>query len=261
LRSLSYLEKLSINHLYLVISLGLSDIRLRYRRSILGPWWLTIGMAINIGVISLIFGKIFNVPLSYFIPFVSIGIILWNFIVGCINDGCLCFISAEAIIKQLPIPLNVHIFRVFWRNIIILGHSLLILPVVMILAQSNISWGLLYVIPGIVIFLINILWVITLISILSTRYRDLPQIVSSILQVLFYVTPIMWLPQMLDSKMYTFVLQFNPIFHLIQIVRNPLIGEKIPQDSWIISLTIAFIGLLASHFFYGRYKKRIAFWL
>ncbi len=241
--------------------MGWSDIRLRYRRSILGPWWLTIGMAINILIISLIFGKIFNISLGYYLPHVAIGIILWNFIVGCISEGCLSFISADAIIKQLPIPLQIHIFRVFWRNIVILGHSLLILPAVMIFSEYNTSWNLLYVVPGILIFLINILWVITILSILCTRYRDLPQIVSSILQVFFYVTPIMWLPQLLESRKYMSVLEFNPMFHLIQIVRNPLLGEAIPKASWLVTIFLALFGVIFSQILFLRYKKRIAFWL
>lgn len=261
LRLINYLKKISIYRWDLVLSLGWSDIRLRYRRSILGPWWLTIGMAINIGIIGLIFGKIFNISLSYYFPYVAIGIVLWSFIVGCITEGCLSFISADAIIKQLPIPLKVHILRVFWRNIVILGHSLLILPIVLIFAQSNFNWNLLYIIPGLIIFLINILWIITLLSILCTRYRDLPQIVSSIVQVFFYVTPIMWVPQMLESQKYLTVLEFNPLFHLVQIVRNPLLGEQIPQVSWVISICLAFTGLIISQFLYLRYRKRIAFWL
>jgi ABC-type polysaccharide/polyol phosphate export permease len=256
-----YLEKFSIHNLDLIISLGWSDIRLRYRRSILGPWWLTIGMAINIVIIGLIFGKIFNVSLGYYLPYVAIGIVLWNFIVGCITEGCLSFISADAIIKQLPIPLLTHILRVFWRNIVILGHSLLILPFVFFFAGSNLSWNILYAIPGIIILLINILWIIISLSILSTRYRDLPQIITSILQVFFYVTPIMWMPELLESKKYLAILNFNPLFHLIQIVRNPLLGQHVPQESWVISIAFVFVGTIASQFLYSRYSKRIAFWL
>jgi ABC-type polysaccharide/polyol phosphate export permease len=261
LRLRNYLKFFSLHRWDLVLSLGWSDIRLRYRRSILGPWWLTIGMAINIGIIGLIFGKIFNISLSYYFPYVAIGIVLWNFIVGCITEGCLSFISADAIIKQLPIPLKVHILRVFWRNIVILGHSFLILPIVLIFSQSNLNWNILYIVPSLIIFFINILWIIILLSILCTRYRDLPQIVSSAVQVFFYVTPIMWVPQMLESKKYLFVLEFNPLFHLIQIVRNPLLGEQIPQASWVISICLAFVGLIISQFLYLRYRKRIAFWL
>lgn len=262
LRTKNYLEeKLSIHCWNLVLYLGWSDIKLRYRRSVLGPWWLTISMAINIGIIGLIFGKIFNISLDYYLPYVAIGIVLWNFIVSCITEGCLSFISADAIIKQLPIPLKTHILRVFWRNIVILGHSLLILPFIAIFTQSSLNWNLLYLMPGLIIFLINILWAITLLSILCTRYRDLPQITSSILQVFFYVTPIMWMPQLLESKKYVAILEVNPLFHLFQIVRNPLLGESVPQKSWAISISLALVGLIVSQFLYLRYKKRIAFWL
>jgi ABC-type polysaccharide/polyol phosphate export permease len=250
-----------IHYMNLVKILGWFDIKLRYRRSILGPLWLTISMAITIGTISLIFGTIFNLPLKQFVPYVTIGIILWNFLVGVVTEGCMCFVSAEALIKQLSIPIEVHVLRVVWRNIIILGHNLLILPIVLLLTGSEFGWSGLNSIIGIFLFLINVTWFVALLGVLCTRYRDLPQIISSLLQILFYVTPIMWMPQLFSSNKYLALLELNPLLHLIQIVRCPLIGENVPLVSWIISGSLAICGCALTTIFYSRYKKRIAYWL
>ncbi len=250
-----------IHYIDLVKTLGWLDIKLRYRRSILGPLWLSISMAITIGAISLIFGSIFNVSLKQFVPYVTIGIILWNFVVGVVTEGCICFISAEPLIKQLPIPVEVHVLRVVWRNTIILGHNLIMLPVVLLLTESGFGWGGLISILGIFLFIVNVTWIVALLGILCTRYRDLPQIVSSLLQIFFYVTPIMWMPQLFFSNKYLALLEINPLLHLIQIVRCPLIGESVPLASWIISGFLAICGCAITTVFYSRYKKRIAYWL
>src|SRR6476620_2056681 len=98
----------------LVGMLGWQDVRQRYRRSAVGPFWLTISMGVMIGTIGLVFGQIFNSPMKDFLPFLAAGMILWSFISTCVLEGCTSLIAAESIIKQLPIPLFVHILRTIW---------------------------------------------------------------------------------------------------------------------------------------------------
>ncbi len=110
--------------------LGWQDVRQRYRRSALGPFWLTISMGVMIATIGIVFGQIFKSPMKEFLPFLSVGIILWGFISSVVTEGCAGFIAAEGIIKQLPIPLFVHILRMIWRNVIILGNNIVIVPLI-----------------------------------------------------------------------------------------------------------------------------------
>lgn len=113
--------------------LGWQDIRQRYRRSSLGPFWLTISMGVLIGTLSLVFGTLFNSPLTEFLPFLMVGLILWMFISTTLNEGCMGFIASEAMIKQISLPLYTHILRVLWRNLAIFAHNLVILPIVLLL--------------------------------------------------------------------------------------------------------------------------------
>src|SRR5690606_6277438 len=125
----------------------------------------------------------------------------------------------ERIIKQLPIPLFVHVLRVVWRNIIILGHNFIIFPLVLLFFGKPIGWVALLSIPGLFLIVLNVTWVSLILGILCTRFRDLPQMVSSVLQVLFYITPIMWMPALLPNRAGTHWLQYNPIYHLLEIFR------------------------------------------
>ena len=245
----------------LVAMLGWQDVRQRYRRSSLGPFWLTISMGVMIGTIGVVFGQIFNTPMQEYLPFLTIGIMLWGFISSVITDGCAGFISAEGIIKQLPIPLFVHIQRMLWRNTLILCHNIIIFPLAFYATGNSLSLTAFLSIPGFFLLLLNLAWAGLILAVLCARYRDLPQIVGSVLQVAFYLTPIMWMPALLPSRVGLSILYVNPIFHLLEIVRAPLLGKLPTIYSWIFSVALAVFGWVVAIVIYGRYKRRIAYWL
>ena len=245
----------------LVGVLGWQDIRQRYRRSALGPFWLTISMGVMIGTMGIVFGRIFKSPMQEFLPFLSIGIIFWGFISTIITEACTGFIAAESIIKQLPIPLFVHILRMLWRNIIIIGHNIIIFPLVLIAVGKPIGLIALLSIPGFILLTINLTWISLILAVVCTRYRDLPQIIASLIQIIFYLTPIIWMPKTLPENAGFYLLDFNPVYHLIEIVRAPLLGQLPTANDWIISTALGLFGSIVAINFYGTYKRRIAYWL
>jgi lipopolysaccharide transport system permease protein len=245
----------------LVAMLGWQDVRQRYRRSTLGPFWLTISMGVMIGTIGVVFSQIFNTPTQEYYPFLAIGIILWGYMSSIVTDGCVGFISAESIVKQLPLPLFVHIERMLWRNTLILLHNIVIFPLVLYATGNSFGLTTFLVIPGFFLLILNLAWVSLILAVLCSRYRDLPQIVGSILQIIFYLTPIMWMPTLLPDRVGVNILYFNPIFHLLEIVRAPLLGKLPVVDSWIFSIFLAAFGWIVSLLVYGRYKRRIAYWI
>lgn len=245
----------------LVGMLGWQDVRQRYRRSTLGPFWLTISMGIMIGTIGVVFGSIFNAPMTEFLPFLAAGLILWGFISSVISDGCTGFIAAEGVIKQLPLPLFLHILRMIWRNILILGHNIVIFPLVLLAVGKWPSWTMLISLPGFLLVLVNLAWVALLVAILCARYRDLPQIIASILQVLFYLTPVMWMPSLMPHRAGLLLLNLNPIYHLLELTRAPLLGQIPSALNWGVSAGMAVIGWGIALAVYGRYRHRIAYWL
>lgn len=241
--------------------LGWQDVRQRYRRSALGPFWLTISMGVMIGTIGIVFGQIFKSPMTEFLPFLSAGMILWGLISSVVTEGCVGFIGAENIIKQLPIPLFVHIMRLMWRNLIIFAHNLAILPIVFLAVGKPLEMTALLSIPGFILVVLNLAWVALILGIICARYRDLPQIVSNFLQVLFYLTPIMWMPTLLPQRAGIYLLSLNPLYHLLEIVRAPLLGHLPSAQSWLVASGLALIGWGMTVAIYTSYKRRIAYWL
>lgn len=218
-------------------------------------------MGVMIGTIGIVFGSIFKTPLRQFLPFLSAGIIFWGFISTVLTESCAGFIAAEGIIKQLPIPLFVHILRMMWRNILILGHNLVIFPLVLLAVGSPPHWSIFLAIPGFALLLVNLCWLSLLLALVCARFRDLAQIVSSALQVIFYLTPIVWIPKTLPSETAIYLLNLNPVYHLIEIVRAPLLGDLPTLLNWAYAGAMAIVGWAVALLVYGRYKRRIAYWL
>ena len=246
---------------YLACMLGWQDIKQRYRRSKLGPFWLTISMGVMIGMIGLVFGQVLNTPMQEYLPFLATGIILWTCFSTTIMEGSTAFIDASGMIRQLGLPLSLYPARVLWRNLVILCHNLIILPLVFIFAGKGITWNIIWLIPGLFVLMVNMFWLALLLSVFCTRFRDMPQIVNSLIQVFFYITPVIWMPDSLSARSASLLVDPNPVYHLIQLVRAPILGEAPAGLDWVFGVATGVVGLVISSFLFGLYKKRIAYWL
>ena len=244
--------------LHLWPMLAWQEIKQRYRRSVLGPLWLTISTALFIAGMGPLYGALMGQRPAQYIHYLAVGFVIWLFIAGLIIEGCQTFIAAEGFIKQTQLPLTVHALRVVWRNVLGLAHNFIIVILVSLWFMPPWNWGILTVPAGIFVIALNGLSLCLLLGLLSARFRDVPQIVSSLVQLLFFVTPIFWLPEMLT--VHRWVADYNPIFHLIELVRAPMLGNPFPAASWLVAIGVTVLGWLVTLMFFARYRARIAYW-
>jgi ABC-type polysaccharide/polyol phosphate export permease len=244
------------------LMLGWQDIKQSYRRSVFGQLWITIGMAVTIAAIGIVFGTIFGSPMQVFLPYLSSGLIIWGLIAGIINDGNMAFISSEGMIKQIPLPKIVYIVRIVWRNMIISGHNIVIFPIVVLAVGGNISWAIIIWPIGIFTSILALSGAALVFGIVASRYRDIPQIVNAILTVCFYLTPVIWMKDSLgDNELVKAIVNLNPLYHILEVARLPLIGEFPSLDNWIWVLGSVAIFWTAGLVMYRKYEKRIAYWV
>ena len=244
---------------YLWGMLGWQDIRGRYRRSILGPFWLTISMGVLVAALGALYGTLLKIGTADYVPFLALGFIVWTLISGLITDGCTAFISAESIIKQTNLPLSVHVYRMVWRNFLIFCHNAAIFVVVAALFAIWPGWIGLLALPGLVLLCLNGIWVGLLLGSISARFRDVPPIMASVVRLLFFVTPIIWMPEFMPGR--ALVLDFNPFFHVVELVRAPLLGQVPELVSWLAVSGITLGGWFVAFVLYSRYRWRIAYWV
>jgi ABC-2 type transport system permease protein len=261
--------------------LGWQDIKQRYRRSVLGPLWITIGMGVTALGTGLLYGLIMGNDPRTFLPYVTVGFVVWNFISGSLIEGMSTFISNEGLIKHLPAPLSVYVLRTIWRQTLMLLHNLVVYVIVAgifffsinhpyTMASNGIGthhpglgWSMLLAAPGFLLIAVNGAWVSMLLGIVSTRYRDIPQVVNAVIQLLFYGTPIVWSIDSLTSHkdLGQLVLDWNPLYHLIQVMRAPLVGQEIEPLSWIVCIGMAIVGWGLALLAMKNYRARISYWV
>ena len=243
------------------MSLGWQDVKQAYRRSAVGPFWVTLGMAVQVLAIGLVFGLIFGTPMRDFLPFLAASLILWAFLSSSILDGSMAFVSGEAILRQLPIPQYVHILRSIWKNILLLAHNIVILPIVFLVFLKAPTWNLLLVVPG---FLLSTLFLYAgtfILAFVTTRFRDMQQIIGSVMTVMFYVTPVIWQPSLIPSGTAHLLLGLNPFYHFLQIMRLPILGQAPTFENWALSITMTLIAGSVAYLASNKYKNRLAYWV
>lgn len=251
------IEGLSLWRLW--VTLGWNDILQRYRRSILGPFWLTASMAIMVIALGVLYAELFKMQIREFLPFLCVGLLVWNLLSGFLSDGGTLFTGSESYIKQIRLPYSVYVYRSTWSKFVIFAHNFVIYFGVLLYFQFWPGAVMLLAIPGLVLVLINGALANLYIGIISARFRDVPQVVVSVVQIVFFVTPIFWKPELLQSRAY--LADLNPFYHLIEIVRAPLLGQMPTSKHYLAVLLITLINLAIASAFFARFRARIAYWV
>jgi ABC-2 type transport system permease protein/lipopolysaccharide transport system permease protein len=239
--------------------LGWNDILQRYRRSTLGPLWLTASMAIMIVALGILYSQLFKTPINEFLPFLCVGLLIWNFLASFLTEGGSLFVGSESYIKQVRLPYSVYVFRSSWSKLIVFAHNFIIYFAVILYFQLWPGFGLLLAIPGFLLVLLNGTLVSLSIGILSARFRDIPQLVNSLVQIVFFITPIMWKPDLLEGRGY--IATANPLFHLIEIVRAPLLGNVPTIGNYLAVAIITLVNAGVAGAFFIRFRSRISYWV
>ena len=241
------------------IRLGWNDILQRYRRSLLGPFWLTASMAIMVIALGVLYAGLFKTPIAELLPYLSVGLLVWNLLAGFLTEGGTLFTGSESYIKQIRLPYSVYVYRSAWAKLIVFFHNFIIYFGVLLYFHIWPGFVALLAIPGLALVVINGALANLWIGIVSARFRDVPQVIASMVQIVFFVTPIFWKPELLQSR--AFIADFNPFYHLIEIVRTPLLGGLPSGTNYLAALLITVINLGVTGFFFTRFRPRIAYWV
>lgn len=242
---------------------GWSDVRVRYRRTAFGPFWATLSLGIFMVSFSVVWANLWKLDVREYLSFVSAGMLSWTLISAIITEGTTTFISAESLIKSMGFPYTVLSCAVVWRNLIIFFHNIVAYLGVMVFCGVPVTWNSLLIVPGLLLIALNGIWVTTLLGMSGARYRDIQQLIVSILQILMFVTPIFWSPDQISGRaaLVLILVDFNPLLHYVEIVRNPLLGKPTSFLNWEMALLGTLIGWCLTLYVFSRFRRRVAYWL
>ena len=239
--------------------LGWLEIRQRYARSTLGPFWLTISMGVLVGTMGVVYGVLLSQNLSSYLPTVAIGIVIWALFSSIVSEGSSAYILSANYIRQVRTPRLIYIFQVAWKSLVIFAHNALIIIFILFFVGIDNPVLSLLSIVGLFLLLLNATWMAAFTGLISARFRDFPQMVQALLQVAFYVTPIVFESKMLGK--YDWIVRYNPLSYLVNLIREPLLGVTPSLISWIVAISMTMAGWLVVLYLTGKYHKRIPYWV
>ena len=220
--------------------LGLQDVRLKFRRSAIGAAWIFVNLAVLVLSIGFIYANLLGQSPGEFIPYLTIGMILWGYLTNSIVEGGNAFVNSEGYIKQISLPIYIYIFRFFVSISATTLVTMCAFVIVALVYQVPVGPGTLLVIPGLLMLMTTSLLLITIFAHLNARFRDVAHMAAVGMQVLFYVTPVIFPAHLLRQRpSLSFVIDFNPMYHLLEIVRSPLLTAA-PAE-WQSYLAVALI--------------------
>jgi ABC-type polysaccharide/polyol phosphate export permease len=240
--------------------LGWRDTKRRYRRTMFGPLWSTVSLGLFVVSLGLLWANLWGQNPKTYLPYLTSGMLCWAMFSAICTEGCASFLGQELLIKQLRISYTLLACATVWRNVIVFFHNIIIYVFVSLYGGLSVTWATLLVAPGFALLWLNMIWIATLLGAACTRYRDIAPLISSLLQISLFLTPIFWTPEQLKGRM-ALLAYYNPLYHLIDIVRGPLLGNAPNLLEWIVVLGITVTGWAVTIGVMNKFRHRIAYWL
>ena len=241
--------------------LGWFEVKRRYRRTIIGPFWGTLNLAVFVIALGTVGGGLLNKNFSEYLPFLAAGMIVWVFISTVFSESCTLFVASQSLFRQMQFSYSTLSYALVWRNIIAFMHNITVYFAAIVLFVPHIitSWTLL-AIPGMMIMALNGVWISLLLGMICLRFRDLQQLVATFIQIAMFITPVFWPPESLEGVRRLVFVELNPLYSLIEVVRAPLLGTPPNVLVYATAGVFTIAGWAVTAVFFRHFRKRIAYW-
>jgi len=239
--------------------LARDDIRGRYRRTMLGPLWLTLSHAIFVVGLGFSFSIILRQPLNEYFVYLAAGMTVWVLISTSLIEGPAIFIRGHNLLYSYDLPASVHIFRAVLSQFMMFAHHLLIYLAALVFVNNVTNANTLYVIPGLLILATAMTGWSTVLALIGARFRDVAPGIAALTQMAFMLTPIFWERTHLQGAEWFALI--NPLYHFVEVVRAPMLGRAPEPMTWVITIGLAIalcaLGIAA----YAWKRRNLSYWL
>jgi ABC-type polysaccharide/polyol phosphate export permease len=241
--------------------LGFREVRRRYLRTKIGPFWSTLTFLVYILAISIVGAGLWGTDIKTYLPFLVSGMVVWGFLSVLMNESCLIFTQGALLFSNARMDYSVLAYAAVWKNFFLFLHNMAVWFLVVLYNPAILDWATLLAIPGMVMVLANAVWIALLLGLICLRFRDVQQLVLSATTIGMLVTPLFWPPERLPPGLTRlFFVQLNPIYRLIDVVRTPLMGGVPTAASYAAVLGITVCGWLVTYFMFRKFRMRISYW-
>lgn len=240
-------------------TLGNFEIRLRFRRTLLGPLWNTLSFAVLVAALGTVYGRVLQEDVRTYLPYLALGLFSWVFIAATVQEACIAFVDASAVLTQLYVPRSVVVYRTLWRNLVLLGFNAGVVVVVLIVCGTPVRAATMpLALAGLTLLTFNLAWIALALAVAGARLRLVGRLVQTALPIAMLATPVIWRP---SGEALRRVAEWNPLYWAIELVRAPLLGEPVSVLAWAVAIAVALMGGGATLVAFSLARPRITYWL
>ena len=239
--------------------LASKDIKAKYRGSVIGPFWLVLNLGILVAFLSVIYSMVFGLTIKSYVPYITLGFTCWYLLSASLVESSKCLIDNASIVRNFGFPVTVFVFRTITKNLFLLFHNLLVYLIVVLIFQVKITFYTLYFIPGLILNIWILVSLGILLSIPSARFRDIPHIIENFIQMSMFITPVLFYRDMLKNR--AFIVDANPFYHMIEVMRAPLLGVPPERTSWEFLFVFAILISLAGYYVLKKQSSKVSYWV
>ena len=240
--------------------LATGELRRRYARSKLGQVWILLSTAIMITSMGLVWSHLWKQPVAETLPFIAVGMVTWQLINGIATEATTVLSANENYFHNQYLPASTIIYSLIYKHVLTFAMNIVVPITIALVFGSPLQVYALASLWGLTIVLTTCFWVGFMLAILCTWFRDLTQIVASILQITFFLTPVIWKPETLAPAV-QYIATWNPFSMLLSVIRDPMLNRSVEPSVWVYTTILAFGGLALSLPFIGRFRRRLIYWL
>ena len=238
------------------------DLLSKYRRSRLGLLWAVIPSVLYAYGIGGFYARLAKTGALDMIAHLGIGYVVYRFITVSLSECTATFGAHAAFIQDGRTRLTDYVLRVMARAFFYFLMAVPVLVVALSMAPSFRAAGLAALIPALCVVIFNVAWMGIVVGILGARTPDIQELIGSVLMVSFLFTPIIWRADQAPSDtLQGFVARLNPLFHLVEVVRAPILGEPIGPATLLYLALMTLLGWLLASILYRRYAKFVPIWI
>ncbi len=241
--------------------LGWMEVKRRYRRTTLGPFWNVISLMVFVITLGAVGAALWKQDPMVYVPYLTAGMLVWVMISTSLIEGCSVFIAGTNLFRNSRCDFSVLAYALVWRNLIVLFHHLAVYAlVVLALAPQLLTAATLLLLPGLALLVLNGIWVTLLLGLACLRFRDIQQLIASVIQIAIFITPIFWPIDQLDGTVRLIFVHLNPLYHCVEVARAPLLGNWPTPGNYIAVVALAALGWSVTYLVFGRFRERIPYW-
>ncbi|MDB5868712.1 MAG: putative type polysaccharide/polyol phosphate export system that might be involved in cell [Polaromonas sp.] len=249
----------ALRSLPLIFFLAWSDMQARYRRTVLGPLWLTLATALGTAGLGLIWSELFKLDRAVFVPALTAGLIMWQLLSGCVTEATTTFWRQASMIRNVQMPLALYPIQMVVKHALNFLHVLPVFIVVALIFDVPVNAHTALVIPCLLVTFANLLWITMLLSMLGARFRDLEYLLMAGMPILMFLSPVFYRPSYLPIS--GTLIWLNPFSHFIELVRYPLLGTPPPGFVVLTNLGMLAVGGAVTMRLFHVKRDRIAYWV